>query len=239
MRRFATPLIPLFLLAVATGMGCQDLYTTSMGAFLARDELSLPAALSVADATELAAAAKENDDPALASALVENLTTQVGATVTAANTKLAALAAGSAVVASGTSGAVMTALDSFLETGEAPTGTVLADIVEAIQAGSSASVLEAVVYLDPGRVGGGVDPAAVSDTLGTTDYMLAAVILAASALPAGVTDPSAMTEAEITTFQADPDVVAAARIVAAASALASAEEQDLLDQFAAMLNIPT
>jgi len=239
MRRYATPLIPLCLLAATAGMGCQDLYTTSVGAFMAREEFSLPAALSVADAADIAAQAKENDDPALANALVQNLTTQVGTTITATNTKMAALAAGSAVVASGSSGAVMTALDSFIETGSAPTGTALAAIVKTIQAGSSASVLNAVAYLDPGRTGGGVDPAAASTTLGTTDYVLAAVILAASALPAGVTDPANMSDPELATFHGDARVEAAGRIVTAASALASAKERDLLDQFAAMLRIPT
>jgi len=234
MRRFA---IPAVILAASAAMGCQQLFTTSLGEPLAREELSLPSTLSQAQAADLAAQAKANDDAKLAGALVSSLTAQVGGTVTEANAPLAAAAASSAIVASGAAGTVMSALDSFIESGEAPTGADLAELVTSIQAGASASVLAAIGYLD--TTGGISDPSIVSGTLSATDYALGAIILAASALPDGVTDPSAMTSEQLATFQDSAEVQSASRIIAAASTIASEGAQDLLDQFAGMLEVPT
>lgn len=234
MRRSAGLVILLAALACA---GCQQVFTTSLGASLARQELSLPATLTTAQAADLAAQAKANEDPKLASALVENLNARIAGTVTADNAALAAAAASSAVVASGAAGVVMTALDSFVQSGTAPTGADLAALVTSIQAGATASVLTAISYLD--TTGGIADPSSVSATVSATDYAIAAVVLAASALPAGVTDPTTMTADQLTAFQATPEVESASRIIAAAATIASADAKSLLDQFASMIQLPT
>lgn len=215
MRRFATPI--LLLLAAAALAGCQQVFTTSIGTIVARESVVLPATLSAAEAAELAARAKSNEDTELASALVSTLTAQVGSTVTAANASLAASAASSAVVASGAGSVVMTALDSFLGEGVAPTGQAVIDIVTAIQDGVTPGILDALMYLDPAT--GIADPSSVSGTVNATDYAMAAIVLAVNALPAGFEDPSTLSGADLTNYRADPDVVVALALIDAAEAL--------------------
>jgi hypothetical protein len=238
MRRFAIPLL-LLLVAIAA-MGCQQLFTTSLAGALARKELTLTASLSAADADYYAAKAKSEQNEQLATALVANLNAQIGSQAAAkASPGLAATAASSAVVASGAGTAIFSAVDTFISTGDFPTGPALIDLVTSIQAGATAGVITALKYLDPAT--GIADPSSVSDTVSATDYAIAAVVLAASALPEGM-DPTTLSGTSVPTiaeFRADPDVVMALAIIGEAGSLATDQaSQDLLAQLSDMMIPP-
>ena len=240
MRRPAVaPALFLVLACALVSSGCQQFFTTSLAASLARPTISVPATLSAAEAAELAAEAQANQDTTLAIALVASLNDQIaaaGAGAVAANPALAAAAASAAVVASGAGSSIIEALDDFIAEGTPDSATVSALVTE-IQTGATADVLTALAYLDPAT---GMDAASVSGTVGPTDYAIAAIVLAASALPAGVTDPSTMDQAQLDAFHADPAVVAAQNIVAEAKTVATDQaSQELLDQLASLLQVPT
>jgi hypothetical protein len=238
MRRLAFPPALAIVLAFAlASSGCQQLFTTSLGAALARDEIPIPSTLSVTDAADLAAQAQANQDTKLATALVASLNDQIAGDV-AANTGLAAAAASAAVVASNAGSSVLEALDSFM-TGGTPDSATISALVAEIQAGATADVITALKYLDPTT--GIADSASVSGTVGATDYAIAAIVLAASALPAGM-DPTTLSDATTPTlseFRADPDVVIALSIIDEAANLATdAASQDLLNQLSEMMIPP-
>jgi hypothetical protein len=222
------------IVAAAGLPGCQQLFTTSLAESLARDKVTLPDTLTTTQATDLAAEAKANDDTKLATAVVDTLVAQV--TDPAAQTELAAAAASSAVTASGASAAVMDAFNTAMESGDM-TSIDTAALLAAIQAGATDNVVEALTYLDPAT--GIADPAALTGTdLGATDYLIAAVVIASSALPAGA-DPENLTPAELTAFQATPEYAAAVNILGEATALVDpgSPSADLLSQFSGMFSI--
>jgi hypothetical protein len=187
----ATTLVAIVAAILATGLaGCQQLFTTSLGKALARDSLPVPKTLTTSQASDLVAQAKADNDTKLATTLVTNLVNQIATTTDATEkAELQASAATAAVTASGTSDALSGILSDYGDTGEIPTDSAtLTELLTTIQSGATASVVAALSYLDPGS--GGIDATqAEAAGLGATDLAIAAVVIAASAMPAGV-DPT-------------------------------------------------
>lgn len=180
MRRSAALLAAAIAASVIGLSSCQQLFTTSLASSLARESLAIPAKLSTSEAADLAAQAKANDDQKLATALVDSLVKQIASTSDAATkASLEASAASAAITASG-AGSAFTTILGLAASGDssAITPQVQSDLLASVQAGASDNVLTALAYLD-----GGVD--AASSGLGATEYLTAAMILAASVIPAG------------------------------------------------------
>jgi hypothetical protein len=214
--------------------GCQQLFTTSLAEPLARDAVDLPSTLTLDQAVSLVEEANVNNDSALAAALVDTLVGQV--TDPAAEVELAAAAASAAITASGASDALMNAVSEALSSGNMDNIDAAALLAQ-IQAGATPNVLKALSYLDPDD--GIADPNSVSETqLDATDYLIAAVVIAASALPEGA-DPTSLTPDELTAFQAKPEYDIAVDILTVAGTLvqSGSQAEDLLDQFSSMFNI--
>lgn len=222
-------------LAVALSLpGCQQLFTTSIAELLARDSVKLPSTLTLDQAVSLVEEANVNNDSALAGAVVDTLVGQV--TDPALEVELAAAAASAAITASGVSDALMDAVSEALSSGNM-NNIDAAALLSQIQAGATPNVLEALAYLDPDD--GIADPNSVSETqLDATDYLIAAVVIAASALPVGE-DPTALTPAELSAFQATPEYETAVDILTVAGTLvqSGSQAEDLLNQFSSMFNI--
>jgi hypothetical protein len=218
MRRTAVTLVPIVAIAALASLclsGCQQLFTTSLASALARDKITISGNLSTTQAADLAAQAKANDDAQLASALVAALVDQIASTTDpAAKASLEASAASSAIVASG-AGSALASLFSLVSGGDASSlsETTVSSMLATIQAGASADVITALSYLDPNS---GFDAAASG--LSSSDYLFAAVILAASVVPEGA-DPatfntSTLSAEDKTTFEL------AGRLLGEASTLA-------------------
>jgi hypothetical protein len=97
-------------------------------------------------------------------------------------------------------------------------------------------VLAAIAYLDPAVL----DPGTVDTTVvSATDYVLGAIVLAASALPAGVTDPTdsgQLSGQDLIDYQNSAQVQQALSIIDGAAAIVTAQGGDpamidLLTQF--------
>ena len=177
--------------------GCQQLFTTSLGSSLARTSYSIPTNLSTSQAADLAAQAKDDQDTKLASALLSSLNTEISNTSDpATKAALEQSAAEAAVVASGAGTSVMTALSDF--SNGSLTSSDVSSFVPQLQAGATSEVLQALAYLSPSA-----SPQATVDTsaVNVTDYVLAAAVIAANALPAGVTDPTALSGVALTTYR--------------------------------------
>jgi hypothetical protein len=225
--------------AIFLAAGCQQFFTYSLAKPLARTNVTVPTNLTGQQAADIAAEVKSNQDAALAGRLVTSLNTQIAATTDPTKkAELQTAAASAAVVASGASSTVLEALDIFLNTPAGSTPVIdtatISSMVEAIQAGGSADVLAAIAYLDPGS---GLDPATVDTSMvSATDYVLGAIVLAAKALPPGVTDPTTMDAGQLSAYQADTRVVLAMDIIDGAAAIVTAQGGDpamidLLTQF--------
>ena len=206
--------------------GCQQLFTTSLGSSLARANIVIAGNLSPSDAADLAAQAKANEDTKLATALIATLIPEIAATTDpVVKQELEASAASAAIVASG-AGTDLTGLIDTLSSGSGSgvDSATLTALMASIKAGATPDVIAALSYLDPAT--GIIDPAASG--LSATDYAIAAIIVASSALPA---DPSSMTPAEVATFQASPAGQSALRILSQADSLVTpgSASADLLD----------
>lgn len=190
-------------------VGCQQLFTTSLGSSLARTKLTIPTTLTPAQAADLAAQAKDN--PALATALVSSLVVQIAATTDpATKTALQGSAASAAIVASGTS-AALTGLITDFASGTTPTDpTAITSLLATIKAGGTPDVITALSYLNPAT--GIADPAASG--LGATEYAIAAIVIAASVIPPGATlgtfDPGTLSPADHGTFLLAQNILAQA-----------------------------
>ncbi|MDP3176594.1 MAG: hypothetical protein Q8M76_01740 [Spirochaetaceae bacterium] len=170
----------LFPLLAAAGLslaGCQGLFTTSLASVLARKSLSVPDNLSTSQATQLAAEAKANADPALASALVDSLNLRIAeSTNPSEREEFMAAAASAAVTASQAGGTLMTVFQD-VTSGSAPSDSAISAVVQSIQDGATDSVVAALSYLQD------VDTeTAAAAGFGGTDYYVAAAVLAASIL---------------------------------------------------------
>ncbi len=231
------PIVLFGLSAVAAALilgtalsGCQQLFTTSLASGLARDSISLPKTLTTDQAADLAQQAEDNSDPVLAAAVVDTLVDQI--TDPAAQPELAAAAASAAITASGTSSAILDAFSEAMGGGTIDAAALLADI----QAGATADVLEALSFMDP--TDGIPDPSALDGTeLEATDYLIAAVVVAASAIPEGTDletfDPGSLDPSASATF--DSAVAILGQAIAMVEPGSSAA--DLLDQLSGILHI--
>ncbi|MDA8425009.1 MAG: hypothetical protein M0Z80_02635 [Treponema sp.] len=233
MRMLRSAFAVLFFAALLL-TGCQQLFTTSLAAAFARKSIPIPSNLSTSQASDLAAQAKSTQDTQLAAALVSSLNTEIaGTTDPATLASLKQSAAEAAVVASNAGGTVMTALSAFAS-GTTPSSSQISSIVTQLQAGTTASILTALAYLDPSTS----NPAAVNvSAVNATDYVLAAAVIAASALPPGV-DPSTLngsTTPTLTAYQTSPQVVQANKIITAATSLPGVVSSSVT-QLASFLN---
>jgi hypothetical protein len=146
----------------------------------------------------------------------------------AAHPELAAAAAGAAVVASGTSDALMQSLSDFMDGGTPDASDLLSTILE----GASADVVQALSYLES-------IPTATAEAggLGVTDYVIAAVVIAARGLDSvGVTDPSTD---DLSAFLGTAEYGIAFAILEDARSLveAGSSSADMLDQLSAMMGL--
>jgi hypothetical protein len=203
MRRSAATLVSAFAVtafAISCLLSCQQLFTTSLASALARTSITLPATLSTSQASDLAAQAKADDDTKLASALVASLVKQIGSMPASdAKTSLETSAASAAITASGV-GSVFTSLSSTDLT--SITAGSAQSLLATLQAGATSDVLTALTYLDPATI------SSASSGLSSTDYLMAAVVVAASIVPKGATLSS---EDSSTLEAADPTKYALAQ----------------------------
>ena len=218
------------LLAIGLA-GCQQLFTTSLGAALARTSIPIPANLSPSQAADLAAQAKANEDTKLARALVDSLVAQIAATTDPATKQaLQASAASAAIVASGVGS---TLLSLFSDTSNVDPAALLASL----QASGSANIIAALSYLDPAT---GIGSPSASG-LGATDYAIAALVIAASAIPPNTDmntfDPASLgtpgVDAAATTFDLAKTVMGQADSLSASDPTS----QSLLDQIMGQLSM--
>jgi hypothetical protein len=201
-------------------------FTSSLASSLARASLPIPTNLSPSDAAALAAQAKASGDTKLAAALVSSLVAEIGTTTDpTVKASLEAAAASAAVTASGLSSTLSSVIGSALSNDQTlDTKALLA----AIKAGTSPDVLTALSYLDPST--GGLA------TGGATDYLVAAAVVAASAMPAGA-DPATFTS----TTPAEQAAIDSAKSILAAGASTIAADPSstaLYDQLAGAFSIP-
>jgi len=215
--------IPVLLLAIATLSGCQAFFTTSLGSSLARDTITVPADISNAEAAAILAG--EPSD-----AMLESLLAVLNDQAAAGDTGAATLAAEAAVQASDVSTTLMDAVATAM-TG----GTIdIVSIVTDLQASATAEVLQGLTGLGDDVTGDIVtsvliDPETGKAKLGPTELAVASLILAASALPTGVTNPAAMDAGQLAAFQADPAVKLASNLLAQAAT--DGGDVTLLDYF--------
>lgn len=216
MRRFAHPALAAVLVSAAFAAmglaGCQQLFTTSLGASLKRTTLTIPKTLTAAQAADLAAQAKDNAK--LAEALTASLVAQLGAAPDpATDASLMGSAAGAAIVASGASPAVSDLITAYVKTQVVPDATTLTALLATIQDGAAGDgVVTALSYLAD------LTPEqAQAAGLGATDLAIAAIVVLSSVLPPG--DPSSL-DLSIPPYSTNPEVVAAQQIFANAQTLA-------------------
>lgn len=224
----------LISLVVLIFAGCQQIFTTSLATALARSSPSIPSNLSTSQASDLVAQAKSTQDTQLAAVLVSNLNAEIANTSDpATQASLKQSAAEAAVVASGAGSTVLSALSAFAS-GSTPSSSQISSIVSQLQAGTNSGILEALAYLDPTTT----NPATVdTSVVNETDYVLAAAVIAASALPPGV-DPntlSSTTTPTLTEYQLSKQVTQAKNIINAAAALPGADSS-AINQLASFLN---
>ena len=216
---FALLAIPLLL------TGCQQLFTTSLASSLARDSYTIPANISNEDAAALLA------DPELTPAALTSLLGVLNDQAEAGDSGAAALAAEAAVGASGVSGTVTSAITEALNTGTVDT----ASLVSALVSGASSEVVSGLSRLSDPNVLAAAD-------LSPTELVVAAALLAASALPPGVTNPSDLSGTNpgdsLYDYQHNPDVVLAASLITTAGTDLSSSGIDpaLAQQLADLLN---
>lgn len=218
--------IPVLLLAIATLSGCQAFFTTSLGASLARDSVTVPADISNAEA-----AAILEGDPS--DAMLASLLAVLNDQAAAGDTGSATLAAEAAISVSGVSETIMGTVSEVIATSTLPTD--LSSFVAALEAGyDEAGVSTALLALDDPAVAAGLEP---------TELLVAAVLLATSQLSTysiDVNDPDA-NATNLSNYQADPTVALALTLAdqAAADILASGGDPSLAEMLASLLPMET
>jgi hypothetical protein len=216
---FALLVFPLLL------TGCQKLFTTSLAEGLARDSYTISADISNEDAAALLA------DSELSPAALTSLLSVLNDQAAAGDSGAAALAAEAAVGASGVSGTVTAAITAALNTGTVDTAT----LVLALVSGANSEVVAGLSGLSDPSVLAAAD-------LSPTELVVAAALLAASALPPGVTDPTTLSGTNpgdpLYEYQHNPDVVLAASLITTAGTDLSGSGIDpaLAQQLADLLN---
>ena len=227
MRRWLSTAVFLTVAILATMLvGCQQLFTTSLGKALARTSIPIPANLTPAQAADLAAQAKANQDTKLASALVDSLVAQIAATTDPATKQaLQAAAASAAIVASGVGSTIMSLFSD-------PANVDPVALLATLKASGFPNIITALSYLEPAAPGS--PPVA---GLGATDYAIAALVIAASAIPPDTDlttfDPGTLVGAAATTFAVGKSVMGQADSLVASDPAS----KSLLDQVMALLQM--
>jgi hypothetical protein len=230
----------VFALALLSA-GCQKIFTYSLAAGLARTSVTVSATISTDDAADLLAS---TSDSSVISQVSEILVEKAAAGDTAA----AIVLINSSNTSQETFSSLLTALNAQADSGDATAATkalaaeaalgasdvvssVTTPLLDAVAAGtiSTATISSIVGTLQNGYEVGGVSDGldrltdastltAVSADMSSTDLMITALVVAAAALPAGVTDPTDETQwaaASVTKadYQASADVTLAKSIV--------------------------
>ncbi|HOX18213.1 MAG TPA: hypothetical protein PKW82_07135 [Spirochaetales bacterium] len=160
MKNTARILVPLAIVLFLAS--CQQVFTSSLGVWAARD-LSIPADLSSADTLDYAGQAVENGDAGLATALLPALEANLDAPTpaTAAYDELSAAAAATVVIATGISEAITTVITliPFEEIMAAGGESIVLDdetvaaidaAIASITVGADATAILEALALDPG-----------------------------------------------------------------------------------------
>lgn len=237
MRR-AIPYLAVLCLCVAA-MGCQKLFTTSLGTKFVRPAASIPDTISAAAASQVLAS---TDDPAVLTNLLDALNTQAAT----GSAEVQALAAEAALGASDVSTEITNLLLDSLGSGTPPSGEDISALVTDLIAGAG-------VGLDVGAHSGvvsallllGNEATLVAADMSSTELVVSALILAADALnevSPGTTDLSALTAEEQAAIGEDiaatqQGTVALALLSAAQDDVTSPELKAQLDALALMLGI--
>jgi hypothetical protein len=239
MRRYTTAFAAILAALLVVGLaGCQELFTTSLGKSLARDTYDIPSDLTPAEAAELAEEAQ--NDPKLAAALVDALNEEIkGESDPEVRAALEGSAASAAIAASGASDDIVAILPD-VAAGDTPSADTLVDLVEKIKDSATPSIVTALSYLDPESPGGLTADQAKAAGLDATDLAVAALILAASAVPSGV-DPDTIKDdpAALAAYQASPEVQAAQRILAEAQSMVEpgSDSAKMLDNLMSLFSL--
>jgi len=186
-------------------MGCQKIFTTSLAEGLARDNYTISANISND------AAANIIDDPNTSSAVLSNLLAVLNDQATTGDSGAAALAAEAAVGASGVTTSLMPVLTELAHTKTPPDAASTATILSTLATGASPEVVEGLLRLS--------DPATLAAAnLEPTDLVFAAALLAASALPDGVSNPADLSGTDLDNYRTSPAVQLAITLAGDASA---------------------
>jgi hypothetical protein len=202
MRSLRPSLIAILVISLPL-MGCQKLFTTSLAEGLTRTNYPIPANISNADAASLLS------DSSLPSAALASLLAVLNDQAAAGDPGAAALAAKAAVGASGVTSTIMPTLAS-IAIGGSLSSSDISSLVSTIQAGANSEVVDGLM-----RLRSGTDDIAAND-LNPTQLIVAATLLAASALDPGV-NPADLSPTDLSAYQTDPKVTLAADLVAEAT----------------------
>lgn len=200
------------LASLALATSCQQFFTSSLAAYLARDSYTIPADLPVDDAIELLEAAMAQGDSATAAALVKPLlaaATAAASDPTSEDYNEAATALASAVVlSSGVGTAVTSMAQLFLaadeETDEAAMMETIADTISSVTLSSTEVEALSLIAENP--------PAG----LGADDAYAAAVALVSNAFATTETDINdigSLTAEQTDAIAADPSMIAALSLI--------------------------
>jgi hypothetical protein len=238
MRRYAFAIV--CTVACLSICSCQKLFTYSLASYLARPSVSVTGTLSTSQASDLAAQAKENNDSALAAAVVSSLVAQISSSTIDAATKtsLEASAASAAITASGASSSLTEVIGS-VSSGDVSglTGDTIQTLLTSIQSGASQDgVIEALSYLDTSASG----LESSSTGLSATEYAIAAIVVAASVLPSNA-DELASFNVDTLSVEDKATLATASAIASVASTMLAADgstqSQEYLDQLIAQFKL--
>jgi hypothetical protein len=224
----------ILVLAAALALsGCQGFFTTSLASFLARSSYNIPSNISNAEAAALIAA--NPNDPKLLASLMAVLNAQAAASVPGAK----ALAAAAAVGASGVSTTVAGDLTTAINGGGTPSADSIAAMVKTLQDAEVATPGIVTALSGLGNAGTLNAATLTASGLQPTQVVVAAMLLAANALPPGTTDPSSLSGEALTNFQNNSNVILAVQLVnsAASSLPAGSAGASLASNLAQYMNI--
>ena len=223
----------VFALALASA-GCQKIFTTTLAPDLVRTSITIPATISNTEASALISSS--DTSTAALTSLLTVLNEQVTAGDATPETK--ALAVEAALGASDVASTVTTpilAAATTVASGGTVTSATITSIVSALQDATSTTGVSTAM----GRLS---DPAvltAAAADMSSTQLVITALVVAAAALPTGVTDPTAMTDAQKDTYQGSAEITLAKEIVAAAVTKMAEEggDEGLINTLSAYLNM--
>lgn len=196
------------LASLALATSCQQFFTSSLAAYLARDSYTIPADLPVDDAIELLEAAMAQGDSATAAALVTPLLAAASDPTSADYNEAATALASAVVLSSGVGTAVTSMAQLFLaadeETDEAAMMETIADTISSVTLSSTEVEALSLIAENP--------PAG----LGADDAYAAAVALVSNAFATTETDINdigSLTAEQTDAIAADPSMIAALSLI--------------------------